>query len=331
MLSRDVLLDRVWGVTIPAGRARSTSTSRSCGASSAGPALIRTLRGAGTRRSRLKTLRGRLFAAVLAAIVVTVALTVAIGAVLTRRRPTTQTGALARQADNARARAAASRSSYVTSNSLAGGVRDDRRPRATIKTYVAGREPVGNGTLTLERQAVHLLVPAGPAARAAPAAVGERDAAAWRSVPRATSCSRALVGAVLAAALSFVLAGSVVAADPARRRREPRARGGRLPDAAARRRAPLELASLALAFNEMAAQLAESRESRAQLPALGQPRAEDAADRDPRLRRGARRGRLHGRGGLARRSCVETRRLERLVRDLLDLARMNRHEFSVAP
>ena len=35
VLSRDRLLDRVWGMTTPAARARSTCTSRSCGASSA--------------------------------------------------------------------------------------------------------------------------------------------------------------------------------------------------------------------------------------------------------------------------------------------------------
>ena len=37
VVSRDLLLDRVWGRSTPAARAPSTSTSRSCAASSAGP------------------------------------------------------------------------------------------------------------------------------------------------------------------------------------------------------------------------------------------------------------------------------------------------------
>ena len=79
----------------------------------------------------------------------------------------------------------------------------------------------------------------------------------------------------------------------------------------------------------MTEQLAASREAERELPALGEPRAEDAADRDPRLRGGARRRRVRPRRGGADRSRVEAGRLERLVRDLLDLARMNRTEFSV--
>ena len=37
LVSRDLLLDRVWGRSTRAARAPSTCTSRSCGASSAGP------------------------------------------------------------------------------------------------------------------------------------------------------------------------------------------------------------------------------------------------------------------------------------------------------
>ena len=37
VLSRELLLDRVWGIASPAGRAPSTCTSRRCAASSAGP------------------------------------------------------------------------------------------------------------------------------------------------------------------------------------------------------------------------------------------------------------------------------------------------------
>ena len=69
---------------------------------------------------------------------------------------------------------------------------------------------------------------------------------------------------------------------------------------------------------------------RAVVPALGQPRAEDAADRDLRLRRGAagRRGHAGRRGRDDRR---RGRAARRLVGDLLDLARMNRTDFGVHP
>ena len=64
----------------------------------------------------------------------------------------------------------------------------------------------------------------------------------------------------MAAALSFFLARSIVAADPAGGGGEPRTRRGRDAGAAPEEGAA-ELASLAQAFNEMAEQLAASRES----------------------------------------------------------------------
>jgi two-component system sensor histidine kinase BaeS len=137
----------------------------------------------------------------------------------------------------------------------------------------------------------------------------------------------ALAGVVLAAVLSFVVARSI--ARPIRRvanatralaadeSHDPLPTGG-----------TTELASLAQAFNQMTAQLAASRQ----------------AERDFLLSvshelktpltaiRGYSEGLADGAfepDEAARIISLEASRLERLVRDLLDLARMNRSEFSV--
>ena len=52
VFSRDQLLDRVWGMATTAAPARWTSTSPSCGASSAVPDLIRTVRRTGYKAVR---------------------------------------------------------------------------------------------------------------------------------------------------------------------------------------------------------------------------------------------------------------------------------------
>jgi two-component system sensor histidine kinase BaeS len=137
----------------------------------------------------------------------------------------------------------------------------------------------------------------------------------------------ALAGAALAAALSFLVARSI--ARPVRRVADASRAlaGGEMPTAIPEVGA-LELASLAQAFNEMAAQLAASRESeqnfllsvshelKTPLTAIrgyAEGLAEGAFEPDE----------------AAQTILVEGRRLERLVRDLLDLARMNRREFAV--
>jgi two-component system sensor histidine kinase BaeS len=136
-----------------------------------------------------------------------------------------------------------------------------------------------------------------------------------------------LVGTVLAAAISYVLAGSISrpvgrVADASRALAagtppEPLPAGG-----------SSELASLARAFNEMAAQLAASRERERNflLSVSHELKTPLTAIR------GYAEGLSDGAFGVHEASetiLVEARRLERLVRDLLDLARMNRHEFQV--
>jgi len=136
-----------------------------------------------------------------------------------------------------------------------------------------------------------------------------------------------LVGVAFAAGLSFFLARSI--AGPIRRVAGA-ARTLTLED----RPAPLpeegatEIASLARAFNEMAAELADSRDAerafllsvshelKTPLTAIrGYAEAVEDGAVDPRE--------------AAATVAAEARRLERLVRDLLDLAQMNRTDFSV--
>ena len=137
----------------------------------------------------------------------------------------------------------------------------------------------------------------------------------------------ALAGAALAAALSFLIARSI--ARPIRR-----IAAATRALAADKHHEPLpqegttEVASLAQAFNEMTQQLDASREAernfllsvshelKTPLTAIrgyAEGLADGAFDADEAAR-------IIG---------IETGRLERLVRDLLDLARMNRSEFAV--
>ena len=104
---------------------------------------------------------------------------------------------------------------------------------------------------------------------------------------------------------------------------------GRVARSRSRSRAPTELGAARDLVQRDGGAAADGEGGRAQLPALGEPRAEDAADRDPRLRaRGSRTARSRAEEAAAT-IREEARRLERLVRDLLDLARMNRREFAI--
>ena len=93
-----------------------------------------------------------------------------------------------------------------------------------------------------------------------------------------------------------------------------------------------EITSLQLRFNEMAARLGATEEHERQFLMSVLPRAAHAADRDPRPRRrvARRRGRRPGsRPDVARRRRSGAMRLERLVGDVLDLAQLNAHRFTV--
>jgi two-component system sensor histidine kinase BaeS len=275
----------------------------------------------------LKSLRGRLFAATLAALALTLMLTIAIGAVLTRQQVgAAQATALARQADNL-ALSRRQSVSYVNSNTTDGGIRTIVSTRPDLRPYVPNVNRSSNGTTTYDGGRYiysYRTIPARGLLLLRPASA---KSAAWHPF-LGDLLLAALAGAILAAALSFVVARSIVR--PVRRVAEAShalAAGDTptpLPEEGA-----AELASLAQAFNEMAAQLASSRESERNFLL--------SVSHELKTPLTAIRGYAEGLGEGAftaeeasRTILLEARRLERLVRDLLDLARMNRHEFAVS-
>jgi len=272
----------------------------------------------------MKTLRGRLFVAVLAAIVASVALTVAIGAGLTRRTAAHSTRAnLAHRADLLAAEEQ-QQPSYIAEDYLADSVRVIVDRRAQMKRYVQPDRP-SNGTLSLGgKRYVYSYRPIG--ARGLLLLENASRPTAWGAFLRDLLLAGG-VGAVLAAAISFLLAGSIVrpirrAAEAARALAE-----GTSPEPLPAQ-GTAELASLAQAFNEMAAQLSASREAERNFLL--------SVSHELKTPLTAIRGYAEGLadGAFTPRAAAETilleaRRLERLVRDLLDLARMRRHEFHV--
>ncbi|HEY6961943.1 MAG TPA: HAMP domain-containing sensor histidine kinase [Gaiellaceae bacterium] len=274
----------------------------------------------------MRSLRARLFASTLAALALTLALTLAIGAVLTRRQvDRTQAAALARRADDL-AQQRRQSVSYKTQDTRSGKVRIIVQPRPYFADLVpdVNRSSDGETTVDGHRQLYsYRTLPHRGLLFLRPAAL---RSAAWRPF-LVDLLLAALVGVAFAAAVSFALARSIVR--PLRRvaaatralandeRHEPLEPEG-----------TIELAALANAFNHMTEELAASRaaerefllsvshELKTPLTAIrgyAEGLAEGVFDADD----------------AARTITVEAQRLERLVRDILDLARMNRAEFSV--
>jgi signal transduction histidine kinase len=274
----------------------------------------------------VKSLRARLFAATLAALALTLVLTIAIGAVLTRRQvDRSQAANLARRADDL-ALQRRQNVNYKTQNTLSGSVRIMIEPRSNLAGLVpdVNRSSDGETTYLGTRQLYsYRTLPQLGLVFLRPAS---SKSAAWRPF-LVDLLFAALAGVAFAAVVSFLVARSIVrpirrVADATRslaadERHDPLPTGG-----------SRELAALALAFNQMTEQLAASREAernfllsvshelKTPLTAI-RGYAEGLAD-------GA-----FGADEAARTIGLEAGRLERLVRDLLDLARMNRAEFSV--
>jgi signal transduction histidine kinase len=271
------------------------------------------------------SLRARLFAATLAALALTLALTIAIGAVLTRRQvDRSQAASVARLADEL-ALQRRENVNYKTEDQLSGSTRILIQPRASFVKLVpnVNRSSDGEATYLGKRQLYsYRTLPNRGLILLRPASL----TSAWR--PFLVDLLLAgLVGVLFAAVISFFVARSIVR--PIRRVADAtRAL------AADERHDPLptegssELVALALAFNQMTEQLAASREAerdfllsvshelKTPLTAIrgyAEGLADGAFDADE----------------AGRTILLEAGRLERLVRDLLDLARMNRAEFSV--
>ncbi len=284
----------------------------------------RRLLGAGGRRL---SLRSRLFAATLAALALTLALTIAIGAVLTRRQvDRTQASALAHSADQLAAQRRTHVSYRKEKDTVSGGVLQWVAERRVFAPYVPNVNRSSDGQTdydgkqqlysyrTLPHLGLLMLRPA------------SSRAAAWRPF-LGDLLLAALAGIGLAALLSFGVARSITR--PIRRVAEATRRL-----AADEAHEPLpregasELAALAAAFNQMAVELNASREAERDFLL--------SVSHELKTPLTAIRGWAEGLGEgafgpeeAARTIQLEAGRLERLVRDLLDLARMNRSEFSV--
>jgi two-component system OmpR family sensor kinase len=274
----------------------------------------------------VNSLRARLFAATLAALAVTLALTIAIGAVLTRRQvDRSQAASLAQRADDFASQRRRN-VSYATQNTVSGQVRRIVLQRNKLNAYVPDVNRSSDGKTVYDGK--HYLysyrtLPSRGVLMLRPASL---RAAEWQPFLRDLLLA-ALAGVAFAAAISFLIARSI--ARPIRRVAD-----ATRAFAADEQHFPLapegtsEVASLAQAFNEMAEQLSASRETernfllsvshelKTPLTAIrgyAEGLADGAFDPDEAAR-------IIG---------LEAGRLERLVRDLLDLARMNRSEFSV--
>jgi two-component system sensor histidine kinase BaeS len=273
----------------------------------------------------VSSLSGRLFASTLAALALTLALTIGVGAVLTRRQvDRSQAAALRQSADNLALQRRRS-VSYKTQNECSGGVCQIIAPRAQFAQYVPDVNRSSDGTTTYLGQRElysYRTLPSRGLLIVSPSS----SSAAWRPFLRDLLWSAA-AGVVLAALLSLVVSRSI--GRPIRRVADA-TRG----IAAAEQHEPLpetgavELADLARAFNEMAEQLRVSRESeRAFLLSVSHELKTPLT-----AIRGWAEGLADGAfepAEAARTIGVESHRLERLVHDLLDLARMKRSEFSV--
>ncbi len=274
----------------------------------------------------MSSLRGRLFASTLAALALTLALTIAIGAVLTRRQvDRSQAANIARRADDL-AQQRRQNVNFKRQNDVVGGVRIMIEPRRSFRTVVpdVNRSSDGEATYqgkqqlysyrTLPHLGLLLLRPA------------SLQSAAWRPF-LGDLLLAALAGVVLAAALSFVVARSI--ARPIRRvaaatralaadeSHDPLPTGG-----------TTELAQLAEAFNQMTEQLAASRQAERDFLLSVSHELKTPLTAIRGYSEGLADGAFEA-GEAARIISLEAGRLERLVRDLLDLARMNRSEFSV--
>jgi two-component system OmpR family sensor kinase len=293
----------------------------------------------GVLKGRLNSLRTRLFAATALAVALSVSISLVIGAVLTRRAVeraslrdvTHQAELIARQAksgvaplahlDSLRPFLLVQHEQIVTpplekpwpylTPAEAAALRKGRavHGQRTISgtRFFFAAQPVGRNALILLR----------------PKRFGTSG---WHAYLGALEAG-ALVGAILAALVAFLLAGGI-----ARSLRRVADAARKLPHspqpAPLPIRGPTEVASLAASFNDMTDQLTRAREAERQfllsvshelktpltsIRGYTEALADGAVEVDEAVE-------VIGR---------EADRLDRLIRDLLDLARMNKSEFSV--
>jgi len=272
----------------------------------------------------VRTLRGRLFGVTLASLALSLTLTVAIGATLTRRQvDRVQATALAARADDLAAQRRRN-VSYANQDRESGNVRVIVDTRPSLARYVPDVNRDSNGRTTYE---------------------GRRELYSYRTLPhrgllllrpQSSGAWRPFLGDLLLAALAGVGLAAVLSLLVARSIVRPIRRIGDATRALAAdesheplpREGTEELASLADAFNKMTDQLAASREAERNFLL--------SVSHELKTPLTAIRGYAEGLADgafepdeAAQTIVIESRRLERLVHDLLDLARMNRSEFAV--
>jgi two-component system sensor histidine kinase BaeS len=271
-------------------------------------------------------LRARLFVSTLAALALTLALTIAIGAVLTRRQvDRSQAASIARRADDL-AQERRQSVNYKRQNDVVGGVRRMIEPRRSFRTIVPNVNKSSDGEVTYQGQQQlysYRTLPHRGLLLLRPASL---QSAAWRPF-LGDLLLAALAGVALAAVLSFVVARSI--SRPIRR-----VAAATRALAADESHDPLptsgttELASLAQAFNQMTEQLATARQAERDFLLSVSHELKTPLTAIRGYAEGLADGAFESEEA-ARVISLEASRLERLVRDLLDLARMNRREFSV--
>src|SRR5262249_30065098 len=134
------------------------------------------------RPDMIRSLHGRLFAATLGALAVTLVLRIGIGAVLTRRQvDRTQAAALARRADDLAYQRRHS-VSYVNENTLTGRTRTIVAPRPRLAAYVPNVNADSDGTTTYDGRRQRYAYPPLPSRRLLPLRPAG-TAAAWPPLP----------------------------------------------------------------------------------------------------------------------------------------------------
>lgn len=289
----------------------------------------------------MRSLRAREFSAIAVAVVAAVAVTLVVAAILVRRSVKHEAlSALARQTAliAAQERAKPSQSEELTSLGVFFETQQERLAIISISQAALLLPREGAAAVQAGRPAQGSVDVGGQRYLYAARPVGERaivllrsaklEASDWRPFTLAFVIAAA-TGAGIAAVAAFLLAGAV--ARPIRRvalasrRLAAGETHGPLPV-----EGPAEVASLALAFNQMAEELDRAKDAeRSFLLSVSHELKTPLASI-----------RGHGEALLDRVLDVpagagvvvqEAQRLERLVRDLLDLARLNQREFSVTP
>lgn len=286
----------------------------------------------------MSSLRGRLFAHLALAALASTVLTVAVAAVVIRHHVEAQRlSVLERQADLVAATSTPLSGTRVLSVGARGKRRNGgprahrvgpRRARALLARI--GTSATASGTTTVRgHHVVYASRPlgAGRIVLVRPAGVAADD---WR--PFVSSLLLAGIGgALLAGLLAALLARRLTR--PVHELAAATARVAAHPDTGAEAAVPVrgrdELAQLAQAFNSMSRRLAESRSAQRSflLSVSHELKTPMTAIRGyaEALQEGAVEA-----SDAAAVIAAETARLERLVGDLLDLARLDRHEFSIA-